>query len=425
MSASPRTSGATPARPRITFVNRFAYPDDSPTSRLLHDVAVHLAVERPELSVRVLASNRLYSGLAAELPRRESLGGIEFVRLWSPAGSRRGLLLRALSYSAFYLQGLLRLLLTLRRGELLVCMSDPPLFNLLATLAASLRGAKVVQWIQDLYPDVVQSAGLLGGSPLLPAIRALRAAAFRRAARLVVVGEGMRERLLRADPSSSIEVIPNWADGSSITPRPREALPLAQRWVPPGSRFVLGYFGNLGFAHNFHSSLQAAARLVGSPEIQFLWVGDGSRRVAFQQEIGRLGLGNVHWQGQQPFERMAEILGIADLHLVMLDPQFDEVLVPSKTYSALAAGRPLLFLGNPGSELARLVREQDVGVVVAQEDVEGYVTAVRSLAAQPARCREMGLKARALFESRFERSSAMGRWLALVDEITGGKNAPN
>ena len=118
---------------------------------------------------------------------------------------------------------------------------------------------------------------------------------------------------------------------------------------------------------------------------------------------------------------MPELLGSADLHLVMLDPQFDEVLVPSKTYVALAAGRPLLFLGNPNSELARLVREHDVGVAVAQDDVDGIVAAVKALAADPARCAEMGRRARALFDSRFERSHAIRQWLALIDHIAGAE----
>lgn len=401
---------------RLTLVNRFAFPDDSPTSRLMYDLARGLTAARPDLEIRVLACNRYYSGASDQLPARQVLDGVHFRRFWVPAATRRGLAMRALGYLAFYLQAFFALLAGLRRGELVICMTDPPMFGVLATLAARLRGAKIIHWVQDLYPDVVQSAGLTRSGPLMTLLRGLRRRAYRASTRLVVIGEGMRDRLARDGSGCPIEIIPNWADGGSIRPVPREQLPLLQQWLPPCD-FVIGYFGNLGFAHNYQSSLQAAARLKHRNGVRFLWVGDGSRRMAFQQDIERLELPNVHWQGQQPFDRMPQILGIADLHLVMLDPQFDEVLVPSKTYSALAAGRPLLFLGNPGSELARLVRECGVGVVVAQDDVAGFVAAVEQLADDPALCARMGIAARQLFDDRFERNRAVQRWVDLLGRL--------
>lgn len=401
---------------RLTLVNRFAFPDDSPTSRLMNDLARGLVAERRGVEVRVLSCNRYYSGAATALPARQTLDGVRYHRLWVPPANRRGLLTRAFGYLAFYLQGLLVLLAGLRRGDLVICMTDPPMFGVLATLAARLHGAKVVHWVQDLYPDVVQSAGLTRSVPLMSLLSALRRSAYRASNKLVVIGEGMRDRLLRDGSGCPIAIIPNWADGSSIHPVAREHTPLYREWLPDRS-FVVGYFGNLGFAHNYHSSLQAAARLQPRSEVQFLWVGDGSRRIAFQQEVAQLALGNVHWHNQQPFERISETLAVADIHLVTLDPQFDEVLVPSKTYSALAAGRPLLFLGNPNSELARLVREYQVGVVVAQEDVEGLVAVIQQLADQPDLCRQMGMNARQLFDQRFERRRAVALWLALIDEL--------
>lgn len=400
---------------KLTLVNRFAFPDDSPTSRLMHDLVTTVRASRPDIDIRVLCCNRYYNGSSERLPAEQEIDGVRFHRLWVPAANRRGLLIRALGYFAFYLQGLLALLLSLRRGEWVICMSDPPMFNVLATLACQMRGANTVHWVQDLYPDVVQSAGLVSNPTVMSLLRKLRNSAYRVSARLVVIGEGMRDRLFRDNTGCAIEVIPNWANGGSIKPVPREQLPLNRQWLPAGG-FVVGYFGNMGFAHNFKSSLEAAALLRDQPDVQFLWVGDGNRRPAFQQALDALKLNNVHWKGQQPFERMPEILGLADIHLVMLDPRFDEVLVPSKVYSALAAGRPLLFLGNTDNELARLVREHDIGVVVALEDSAGIANAIRELAGQPARCQAMGDRARQLFDQKFSRPQVMNRWLALIQQ---------
>ena len=404
---------------RLTLVNRFAYPDDSPTARLMQELAEAVAAARPGMTVRILAGNRRYQGGGGALPRTEMRSGVRIERLPLPP-PRKGLVARAWSYLAFYWLAFFALLRRVERGEIVICMTDPPMFYVFAAWATRWRGAKLVTWVQDLYPDVVQSAGMLGRSPLMRLLFALRRSAYRRSVALVALGEGMRERLLRSDSGAPVEIIPNWADGGRIRPRASSELPARREWLPDAG-FVVGYFGNLGFAHIYHSMLAAAGRLAATPSVQLLWVGEGSRRVEFQNETARLGLGNVRWQGQQPFENMPELLGIADLHLVMLDPQFDEVLVPSKTYVALAAGRPLLFLGNPNSELARLVREHDVGVAVAQDDVDGIVAAVKALAADPARCAEMGRRARALFDSRFERSHAIRQWLALIDHIAGAE----
>lgn len=382
----------------------------------MHDLAQGLVAARPELEFRVLSCNRYYNGVATALPARQTLDGVRYRRLWVPPANRRGLLTRAFGYLAFYVQGLLTLLIGLRRGDLVICKTDPPMFGVLATLAARVRGAKIVHWVQDLYPDVVQSAGLTRSAPLLSLLRALRRSAYRASTQLVVIGDGMRDRLQRDGSGCPIEIIPNWADGKSIYPIEREQTPLYHEWLA-NSGFVVGYFGNLGFAHNYHSTLQAATRLQAPSDVQFLWVGDGSRRIAFQQEVAQLALTNVHWRNQQPFERISETLAVADIHLVTLDPQFDEVLVPSKTYSALAAGRPLLFLGNPASELARLVLTHQIGVVVAQDDVEGLVSAIQQLADQPDLCRQMGFKARQLFDQQFERHRAVAHWLSLIDQL--------
>lgn len=400
---------------RLTFVNRFAYPDDAPTARLMQELAEAVAGAQPDMKVRILAGNRRYQGGGEALPAHEVRHGVRIERLPLPA-SRQGLLPRAWSYLSFYLLAFFALCSRLERGEIVVCMTDPPMFYVPAAWAARWRGARLVHWVQDLYPDVVQSAGMLRRSLLMRLLFALRRSAYRHSEALVALGEGMRDRLQREGLSTPVEIIPNWADGDRIRPRAMEELPLRQEWLP-GAGFVVGYFGNLGFAHRYHSMLAAAEKLKAVPSVQLLWVGEGSRRPEFQREIVRLGLDNVHWRPQQPFKRMPEVLGIADLHLVTLDPQFDEVLVPSKTYVTLAAGRPLLFLGNPKSELARLVREHGVGIALAQDDVEGIVAAITRLAADPGLRAAMGERARKLFDARFERANAVRQWLRLLDRL--------
>ena len=366
---------------RLTLVNRFAYPDDSPTARLMQELAEAVAAARPGMTVRILAGNRRYQGGGGALPRTEMRSGVRIERLPLPP-PRKGLVARAWSYLAFYWLAFFALLRRVERGEIVICMTDPPMFYVFAAWATRWRGAKLVNWVQDLYPDVVQSAGMLGRSPLMRLLFALRRSAYRRSVALVALGEGMRERLLRSDSGAPVEIIPNWADGGRIRPRASSELPARREWLPDAG-FVVGYFGNLGFAHNYHSMLAAAGRLAATPSVQLLWVGEGSRRVEFQNETARLGLGNVRWQGQQPFENMPELLGIADLHLVMLDPQFDEVLVavlvnPKKS-GMFDADERIAMITEACAHLSNLRVEAGQGLVVDFVRARGFTAIVKGL----------------------------------------------
>jgi glycosyltransferase involved in cell wall biosynthesis len=204
----------------------------------------------------------------------------------------------------------------------------------------------------------------------------------------------MRERLVaRGLPAGAVRVVPNWPP-AAVHPVPHEANPFRRAHGLEG-RFVVMYSGNMGLAHPFTAVLDAAARLARDvPEAVVAFVGEGPRKAFLQADVRRRGLPNVRFLPFQPRARLAESLSAADLHLVTMEARLAGLVVPSKLYGVMAAGRPVLFLGPAGSEAARVVRLHDAGTVLpARPDGAALAAEVRAWHADPARRARAGARA--------------------------------
>lgn len=402
--------------PRIVFVNRYFFPDQSATSRMLSDLAFRLA-ERG-VRVAIVTSRQLYENPQAALPSQEAIGGVSVYRVSTATRGRARLVGRALDYLSFHVAAGLQLLKVLARGDVVVAKTDPPLISLVVSCAAKLRGAVLVNWLQDLFPEV---ASVLTPN-LIPRwierlLLAARNRSLRRAAMNVVLGEAMRGRLLAAGvPVSHVRIVPNWSDPASVIPQPTDTSVTRQRLGLAG-RFLIGYSGNLGRAHEFDTLIGAARLLRGDPHFAFLVTGGGAKADALRNAVRAEGLDSFFFQSYQPAELLSDSLAAADVHFVSLLPALEGLIVPSKIYGILAAGRPAVFVGDTAGDLARLVREEDCGIAVAVGDSERLATELRFLRDHPARREAMGRKARELALARYTSEHAVADWLAFLETI--------
>ena len=213
--------------------------------------------------------------LQRALAGEETASGVRVHRVWTSRFGRGALAGRAIDYLTFYLSALWRLARLSDRGTILVAKTDPPMISVVAALAARATGARLVNWTQDLFPEVAVAVGMRAMRPALARwLGAIRNRSFARAALNVAIGERMREKLLALGVvDSNVAVIHNWADGEAIVPRPgtggdtgarhgeMEANPLRREWGLEG-KFVVGYSGNLGRVHEFATVL-GCGRTVG------------------------------------------------------------------------------------------------------------------------------------------------------------------
>lgn len=403
---------------RVIILNQFFYPDHSATSQFMTDLAESL-VERG-VAVTALAGRGRYNG-GERLPPAEVYRGVRIERAWATSFGKRNLIGRLSDYLTFYLCATWKLL-RLPRHDIVMALTTPPLIALVALVICRLRGMRLVTLVQDVYPDVAVALGALGRrNPAARVLDWLGRRTLRGSDRVIVVGECMRDRIVAkmgGQYAPRVRVIHNWADAREIRPLGGEKNPFAERFEHEG-KFVLLFSGNLGGVNEFRTVLDAALALSHRPDILFLFVGEGVKKASVQKFAERHKLANVRLLPYQPRELLRYSLGCADASLVTLAEGLAGLSVPSKTYASLAAGLPILFVGDARSSIARIVAENGCGEVVRAGDHIRLARVLADWAADGARVAAMGRAARAAFEQNFERTRAVGAYMETFAECTG------
>jgi colanic acid biosynthesis glycosyl transferase WcaI len=354
----------------ILLINRVYPPAEGATGQLLAELAEELV--RRGYSVTVLASQ---AGM--NVPTTQD-AGVRIERVDGLPFTRASHLRRALSYVSLYPAMLWRAL-RLPRHDVVVTLTDPPLLLLLGPLLKWSRGSKLIHWAQDLYPELAEEMEILRKDGVIARmLRQLSTWALQRSDKVVAVGHCMKARLCqRGLAPQSLSVIPNWgplgngefgvSNVNSYDPKlEAQHSTLFRQEHGVNNKFVVMYSGNLGLAHPFESILDAAERLQFTlPDVVFLVVGGGPRLAWVQQQVARRHLENVRFLPFQPKEKLIFSLAAADLHLASMRQELCGLVVPSKVYGVLAAGRPCVFLGPKESEAAQLILQHGCGSVLS------------------------------------------------------------
>ncbi len=402
---------------RLLLLNRYFSPDISATSQLASDLAFELAAHGIE--VTAICSRQLYVDAAAHLPARELQRGVHIIRIAATRFGRFRLAGRALDYASYYAGAMWVLWRRARRGDVVIAMTDPPLLGVAAATLCRLRGAVLVQWMQDAFPEVAVRIGVLREGALSRLLQRLRNRSLRRSQAVVVVGERVAARLAPHCARPPV-VIPNMAleeEGESHSPL---RSPQRDEWGLEG-RFVVGYSGNMGRAHRLRELIDAAVLLQDLPAVRFVMIGGGAQRAGLEQHARFAALTNVEFRPYQPRETLRDALCVPDLHVVSLDEALEGLILPSKFVGAIALARPVLWIGDPDGEIGTMIRSSGCGVAVPSGDPAALAGVLRELAldhaAGGARLGAMAAAARALWQARFRRQAALQAWTALLYEV--------
>jgi colanic acid biosynthesis glycosyl transferase WcaI len=404
---------STTSLPRLIFINRYFHPDQSATSRLLSDLVFALDNE-----VLVLTSRQRYDDPDARLPPIEVRGRAKVYRLAGTRFGRMMLLGRLIDYLSFYGSMVVTLLRLARAGDIIVPMTDPPMLSLLAVPIARRKGCRVVNWLQDLYPEVAIAVGTpLLRRTLAKLIKQVRDRSLRAADGNVVIAAAMAERLSTLDVKRErIRVIHNWVDDGALRPIPAHENPLRRAWGLE-NKFVVGYSGNLGRAHDIDTILLASAGLVDC-QFVFLCIGGGAQYAALKEAAHKRGLTELfRFMPYQSATDLPYSLSLPDVHWLSHKPEFEGLLFPSKFYGIAAVGRAIIAITSRKSELAALVSQYKCGVVIEQGDGKTLALELKRLRDTPEICSAMGAHARAMLSSRFTKAGAINAWTQTLREL--------
>jgi glycosyltransferase involved in cell wall biosynthesis len=326
---------------------------------------------------------------------------------------------RATTYLGYYVGARRAARRLIEPGDVVVLKTDPPLLSSAVGFLAKRKGAKVVAWLQDVFPEVAYEYGVPGMGGMCGAgLRRMRNRSLAIADRIIVIGDQMADRLVKSGAAGRdrIDVIHNWADGDAIRPVERASNALRRRWNLEDD-FVVGYSGNLGRVHEFETLLAAASLLRNEARIRFVIIGRGPRLTEVQSIVQRDKLANVRFEPHQDREALAQSLGVADVHVSILKPGFEGLVHPSKLYGIMAAGRPTLFVGDTQGETASILAAAGSGVSVRSGDAEGLAAAILSMRDHEEERKRMGAAARRAFDERFAMPIALGKWQELLASL--------
>jgi len=302
-----------------------------------------------------------------------------------------------------------------RRPDAVIAMSPPLTLGVAAWIVARVRRAPLIFNVQDVFPDAAVATGAIRNRWVIRASRLLEKFVYRRSAAITVLSDELADNVRGKLPrrmAGRVVTIPNFVDTSTIVPMDRGTRYRTELGLD--DRPVVMYAGNVGFSQSLDLLIGAARKM---PDVWFVVNGGGSALESVRSEAE--GLANLVFGDFQPIERLAEVLATGDVHVVPLKRGLGSVSVPSKTYSIMAAGRPVVAAIDEGTEVRRLIERSGGGLSVAPDDAEAFVDALRRVVGDPVLAGDMGRSARRLVEGEASPRSVATAYADLIGRMAG------
>lgn len=407
-------------RPLVLLVPHFA-PDTAPTGEVITRIVDEFVARGRRVHVVTALpwyrTHAIEPGWSGRLVRREKTAWGSIIRVHPfPGKSKRNLARRALGFLGFSaIAGVCTLCAggIHRRPAAIVSMSPPLTLGLTGWLAARLRFTKSVFNIQDVFPDAAVETGAITNARIIAVARWLERVSYHRSDAVVVLSDDLRDNVTaKVSPkhSKKVVVIPNFVDAERIVPLDR--ITAYRNELGIGDEPVVMYAGNVGYSQSLTMLIDAAREMPGAT---FVINGDGAARE--ELETMARDVPNIRFSGYQPRERVGEVLASGDIHVVPLRAGLGAVSVPSKTYSILAAARPVVAAIDAGTEVTRILSASGAGVAVPPDSPGEFIDALRAMVSSLQSAREMGVHGREWVETHVSPAAVANSYLTLIDSI--------
>jgi colanic acid biosynthesis glycosyl transferase WcaI len=394
-------------------------PDMAPTgvvmTRIVHELAVlghelHVVTSLPwyrEHAIEAAWGGRLWR------VEKTAWGSITRVHPF-PGKTKRNLLRRALGFVLFSAVVGLRSLVAggfPRRIDGVLAMSPPLTLGLTGWFTKLFRGGMLVFNIQDIFPDAAAQTGAITNKQILGAAHWFERLSYERSDAVVLLSQDLKQNVaakLSLKFHNRLHVIPNFVDTSAIVPGDRMTNYRHEMGID--DRVIVMYAGNVGFSQSLELVLGAARSM---PHIAFVINGDGAARKSLQEKAKNENIDNVYFADYQPIERLSEVLASGDIHVVPLKTGLASVSVPSKMYSILSAGRPVVAAIDSGTEIPRTLAESGAGLAVAPDNEAEFISALQILISDGAKRVAMGALGRTWVEQHASAGAVAKRYEAI------------
>ena len=324
----------------------------------------------------------LYEGYRKKPYSRETINGLEILRVWSYFSPRKDKLHKALFHLSFMFSAIVLPFFLLKKVDIVIGTSPWPSNAYIAKILAAWKRVPFVFEVRDLWPEVIAVVGALKVDSLpMRLMRKWVGSWYKKATLIVTVTDGFVDEIVKTYGicRSKLAVIKNGADVMTIKPFVCDKLALKAQYQVPQDCFIISYLGTMGKAQGLQVIPQVAAELKDH-KIHFLLIGDGTERTLLEQQSKTLGLSNISFMAPVPRAQALELLALSDVSLVhLMSSPFFDTTIPSKLFEAMAMAKPIL-LGVSG-EAAKVVDEACCGISFVPGSVKDLKNAILKLMA--------------------------------------------
>jgi colanic acid biosynthesis glycosyl transferase WcaI len=400
-------------RQRVWVVSELYYPELTSTGYFLTDIAEGLA---KSFEVCVLCGQPNYRSRGVRAPSREVRNDVDIQRCWATTLDKNKPFSRFINLVTLCISIFLRAWSQIRSRDAVIVVTNPPLLPYVVTLASRTKGAYPILLVHDVYPEIFVRLGIFKARSLV--MRLMDGASrwlYNSSYRILVLGRDMRDLISqkRLLGPFGVVIAENWGDIETFFPKPRNSNLLLVR-LNLSEKFVIQFWGNMGRPHCIEDIVDAAQMLALDTEFHFLLIGWGRKKKWLVAEKRARRLDNITIVEPMAREEACNVQNACDLAIITLSSGMTGISVPSRSYNAMAAGKPILAVCDAKSELGVMVNEEEIGWVVPPGRPDLIVSTVREARDDPSRLRMLGERARKAVEMKYTREHALGIYRELI-----------
>ena len=403
---------------RIIILSELYFPEQTSTGYFLTKTAEGLAEVYEVLVITGPATKFLLpaSGFASNEV-------INKVKIWRCGGTifnkniliGRFINLITRSTTIFY-----KALLLCKHSDLILVVTNPPLLPFVALLLKWLKGVSFVLLIHDVYPEALVAAGLCKSySTIFRIGERVNKVLYNQAKKIITLGRDMTvltQAKLSDGDISKIVCIPNWSDCKLISPIYKADNKLLKK-LGISSKFIVLYAGNIGKTHGIEYIAEAANLLQEEPNFHFIVSGSGSKKKWLEEYAFNHELVNISILDSCPRDELNEVINACNVAIISFVPGMAGVSVPSRMYNQMAAGKPIIAVADDWSELAEVIREEEIGWVVKPGDIDGLVRTILFVVKHPHLQNQMGKRAAVAAQAKYTFTRTNKAYKSLFQEL--------
>ena len=395
---------------KILILSEFFYPDKSSTPKVLTELAEDLV--NNGLDVEVICSNHSYKG-SQKLSKKETVSGIKISRINSSNFSRDSKLGRIINYMSFTANLFIKLLFSNKYDSILV-VSNPPLIPFIAYLNKLMKKKPYYYLVHDVYPDIAVEVGAIKKDSMpYKLMNKINQLAIKNTEKLIVLGKDMKDIFLKKGiEEKNIKIITNWSKKYELSLEKTDNVFYKERELISTLNIV--YTGNIGRFHDIETIIEIAkVSMEDLPNVRFIFVGDGFKRPELEYAIEN-GTTNIIISDYQYDSSYLDVLSGADLFISTLSPRIKGLGVPSKTYSYLAAGKPVIAIMEKGTEIGDLVENENIGIRADSMEVDKVIEFIKEISLDTIKLKAIEDKVKKVFVERYERQKVTDEFYYLL-----------